>query len=573
MGLLEDIARRAQMLPPALPFPDYGAPPVDEAALAEEARTAAGKKLALANRKRPADPLTLAPDASSAGVQLAMGNAPEGTGVPFSTGAGMLAPPITIPPEAAAPVPLPVARPPEADLPGATDISSRAKPPGAPVQITPQETAGSAPVGAPAGMLDGGPSILDRLRTGLSDNSNTLLAIGAGFAGAPNIGQGISRAAATAIPASQADIKNKLTRQSQAYGTKALIDAGVPVQQAIAAAGNPDLKKALIKNYIEDRKHELKTVKDWMGNESLVDFDPFTSKAKPVDMGSGGGTNGAVPGVPSSGIMAAAKMEPSYDPTTHRDEGFLDAVKKADPMTASAIEDIASGKMPATGRNLQKLMPLVSRYENGFEANRYSARQNLEKSYYGGGEGAKALRSANTTIDHGIDLKKAIDDLHNYSVLPGYLNPITGKFAENMGDKKYQDVLARFKSSANIYSKELEVALTGKSTVSGQKEIHDLFDPYASPVANQSALQQTLGMLEKRVGEHQNTYQVGMNKPNHSFDVDLLTNRPKLDKLLAGDTGSGLKGAAAPAVAAPAAPVLRPGGSYKMLPDGTLVPK
>lgn len=506
-------------------------------------------------------------DASSIGIQSALGNQPITTpGLPaaFQT-AGML--PSLNPNDpvgltdaekaaqalagggaAGAPVPMPQARPTDAPAtplpepasmapapglpapPSATDFSSQSR---APLQIAPQ----AASLAPAIGMVDTrGPSMFDRIRSTLGDNSNTLLAIGAGLAGAPNWGQGISRAASAAIPARAADISQTLAAQSRGYGTKALVDAGVPVQQAIAAAGDPDLKKALIQNYIVDRKHELKTVKDWMGNESLVDFDPFTSKTKAVTL-----DGSTTPGAPSGGIMAAAKMEPSYDPTTNRDESFLDAVRKADPLSAAAVKDIADGKMPASGRNLQKLMPLAARYEQGFEANRFAARQNLEKSYYGGGEGGKALRSANTTVDHGIDLKKAIDDLHNFSVLPGYLNPLTGKLAENMGDKRYQDALARFRSNATIYSKELENALTGKVTVSGQKELHGMFDEYGSPTANQSALQQTLGMLEKRVNEHENTYNTGMNKPNHTFNNDMLSNRKKLDALLAGDTGSGLK--------------------------------
>jgi hypothetical protein len=567
MGVYEDMLGRIRTIPDAAPFPELTPPSADPAAAAA-ADAAAVKEAQLRERRRFAlpdkrpnilnpEPSALSPYATGlrdieapedpslnsqpAAVQLAMNDAPAGTGVPFSTQAGMLAPPVTVGQE---PVPLPRARP-EADGPS-VDIGARSRSaPGgasvAPMQIAPQ-------IAAPdTGML-GGASILDRIRTGLGDNSNALLALGAGFAGAPNWGQAISRAASAAIPARAADIKQKLDLQTRSYGTRALVEAGVPIQQAIAAAVDPDLKKALIKNYIEDRKHELKTVKDWMGNESLVDFDPFTSKAKPVDLSGATGADGAAaPGIPSNAIMAAARLEPEHDPVTNRDENFLNAVKKADPLTAAAIEDVAAGKMPASGRNLQKLMPLVARYEQGFEANRYSARQNLEKSYYGGGEGAKALRAANTTITHGIDLKKAIDDLHNFSVLPGFLNPATGKLAENIGDKKYQDALARFNSNAGLYARELEVALTGKSTRGGTKEIEALFDKYASPTANQAALQQTLGMLEKRVNEHENTYRTGMNKPNHTFDNDMLTNRTKLDALLSGDTGSGIKKPAAAA--------------------------
>lgn len=415
------------------------------------------------------------------------------------------------------------------------------------------------------------PSILDKIKTGLGgikdtlgNNSNTLIALGAGLAGAPTVGIGLSRAGQAALPARAADIQQTLQQQGRATGTKALVDAGVPVQQAIAAQTDPELKKALIQNYIVDRKHELKTIKDWQGNETMVDYDPFTGKTKRVDVSNGTGTGN----VGGADMTAAGHLEPNYDPVTHRDEAYLAAVRKADPLTAAAIEDIAAGKLPATGRNMQKLMPLVARYEQGFENNRYTARQALEKSYYGGGEGAKALRSANTTIDHGMKLEKAIDDLHNFSVLPDVSNRVTGVIAEQSGNKKYQDALARFNATAAVYAKELEFALTGKNTVSGTKKLQEMFDPYASPTKNKAAMQQTLEMLKERVGEHENTYRTGMNKPAHDFS-DMLSKRHDLERLLGNDTGAGVS---ANGPVAPAAPGAAPKPGKYVFQNGSLVP-
>lgn len=492
---------------------------------------------------------------------------------PFSAGDGAAIPFTPQPPPQqapmAGPVPMPQPRPDAADAP-----------PAAPVALTPadpgdsQLPSKSAPAQGEAPSAE--PSILDKLLTGLGNNSSTLVALGAGLAGAPNAGQGISRALTAALPAQQADLKRTMALGSQQATFKSLVDAGVPRQQAISAVqpGNAKLLEALTSRYLVDPKFETKTVTDMLGNQHLIAVNPYTLKSKEVtgnDPGSdaedAGTTPAATPGGPGNNpatlrtsLNAAAAVPQSYDPETHRDETFL---KTLDPLTASAVKDIADGKMPATGRNMQKLMPLVSRYENGFDNTTYQRRQALEKSYYGGGEGAKALRSANTVIDHGIDLKKSIDDLHNFSVLPDIMNKATGTIAAQYS-KPYQDALRRFGVNSEVFARELDFALTGKSTVSGQREIRGMFDPYGSPVSNQAALQKAMEMLDRRVSEHQNTYETGMNKRGGAMP-DMLTKRRELNALLGADTGAGVNadGPVAPSVpSAPTIPKLGIGESH-----------
>lgn len=542
MGLLEDLLSRAQpgTFPP---IADVPIDPVEEATAAQAARDAAAERMRR-GVKRPIAPMAEGPPLSFGSLVA---------GMPTALGAGM-APPTPSPdtpveqtatPAISGPVPLPQDRPKEADgAPVApTDMSSANQPPGPPLnilppaQIQPDNVPPRAPAAPDATVAPAGPSIFGRLMSGLHDNSATLLALGAGMAGAPNIGQGISRAAAAAIPASQADQKNRLVLQNQTQTFNALLAAKVPPNMAMAALTNPEIMKAVSAKYLETKPLQHVVLKDSLGNETAAVFDQnkgvyLDANGKPLNSGD----------QPAIGSAAAAKLTPNYDPVTKRDDAFLAAL---DPVTASAVKDIADGKLPGTGRNLQKLMPLVSRYENGFDNTTYQARQNLQKSYYGGGEGAKALRSANTTIDHGIQLQKAIEDLHNYSVLPGFINPVTGAVSKQF-DKKYQDALARFKTNSELYSKELDVALTGKSTVSGANHIRDMFDVNGSPVANKAALQQTLEMLDQRVSEHENTYRTGMNQHGAVFN-DMLTQRDKLKKLLGQDTGAGTHAPAAPA--------------------------
>src|SRR6266576_3459275 len=137
MGLFEDILQRSQD-PAYMParnaaFPELEpeAQPGDEWTKIQEQerkdREAADRRNA-AGMKRSAivPPSFQAPDMNAPGVQLAMENAPPGTGVPFSTQAGML-PPVTLGQGDGSAVPLPPERPSEAPPRTPTDLSSRAR--------------------------------------------------------------------------------------------------------------------------------------------------------------------------------------------------------------------------------------------------------------------------------------------------------------------------------------------------------------------------------------------------------------------------------------------------------------
>lgn len=376
MGLLEDILARGQYTPSADGFPTIPAPfsNADDAALTEALRQRERTRFAMPS-KQP-DILAPAPSAvtppalnvggiapqdpslnsQSAAVQLAMDQAPAGTGVPFSTQAGMLAAPVTLPTAAPDPapspsesVPLPMPRP--AAAPGSTDISARQQPP-APTNLVPPTT---VPQPAAPPTAEPPPSMFGRLggtlMNGLSNNSNALLAIGAGFAGAPNIGQAISRASSAVIPAHAADVKQQLDLQSRSYGTKALVDAGVPLQQAIAAAGDPDLKKALIQNYIIDRKSEIKSVKskDAFGNETekLYSINPFDNTVKEITPGTDG-KGGAAEGGKNASFAQGITPE-TFDHSKVGDEYLA----QFSPELQAGVKAYLRGDSLPTGRQQQ----------------------------------------------------------------------------------------------------------------------------------------------------------------------------------------------------------------------------
>lgn len=228
--------------------------------------------------------------------------------------------------------------------PNARPAQPSAPPLQPPVQAAQQA---AAPEQSMFGRLGGiGSSIL----SGLGDNSATLLALGAGFAGAPNIGQGISRGAAAAVPASQADLKNRTSLQAQSSLYRALVTAGVPAQQAIAAVGNPALAQKLMDNYLVDRKAEIKEIKtkDAFGNETtkLVAVDPYTMAAKDINTNGGGAS---VAGGATGGSMYAPGVSGDTFDHTKVGEEYL---AQFSPEMQSSVKNFLLGRSSPTGRQV-----------------------------------------------------------------------------------------------------------------------------------------------------------------------------------------------------------------------------
>lgn len=222
------------------------------------------------------------------------------------------------PPQFDGPVPLPRDRPKEADdAPAgdaATNLSSASQaPPSAPLDIRPPtQTAPLAPAAAPPAAPSGFGSLASGIMNGLKNNSATLLALGAGFAGAPNIGQGISRAASAAIPASQADMKNRLLMQNQTQTLQALLAAKVPANMALAALTNPEIMKAVSARYLETKPLQHVMQKDALGGDVPMTFNPNTGKYHDA---AGNEIKADAAAVGSSGASAGVLLAPGvkYD--------------------------------------------------------------------------------------------------------------------------------------------------------------------------------------------------------------------------------------------------------------------
>jgi hypothetical protein len=438
-----------------------------------------------------------------------------------------------------------------------------------------------------AGMLPGGGGgigdVFSKIMGGLGQHSNLLLAMGAGLMGAPNVWQGLGRGFSYAGPAAQQDIKQQQMLGQQQAVYKALVGAGAPANMAQAATLDPDIKKQMLQTYIADKGYEIKPVEstNFIGQKvtdywAINKFNPQQSfKISPGAEGGGpagpvGAAGGGAPGAAGAPggklgppiqatqdqINALGQIPENYDQKTGKDEGFMQALRQVDPTTADSVQGMAEGRIPPRGKNSDILMRLAQRYENNFDATTFRQRQDLRDSYFGKGEGYNGLLAANTAIHHGVQMQKAIEDLHNLSVLPGFLNKATGLVSAQY-NQRYQTALANFKAARTDFSEEMEKALTGKSTRGGQKDFQEGFDEYGSPATNMATLQKHLGNLKGRIDEREIAYRNGMKMQGGDFFPDMLTNRPALERMLQGGPPEGQ-----PAARPPAGPAKIPPGSH-----------
>jgi hypothetical protein len=165
-------------------------------------------------------------------------------------------------------------------------------------------------------------------------------------------------------------------------------------------------------------------------------------------------------------------------------------------------------------------------------------------------------------------MNTSIDELHNYSKLPGFLNPLTGKIAEQY-DTKYQTALGRFRQNADTLARDYDFAVSGgRPSVSGRQAQRELYDEYGSPEKNHGALGKAMELLNDRLNEHRRGFEAGR-LPHEPEGLVPGLNPEAADFIhsmaTTGRAGGGAP-VAAPAVEAPVPIVSKP--QYDALPKG-----
>ena len=561
MSWLEDLLSNLQSggvppgfgaAPSASPFPNPP-PPVDEAAAAQAAREAAGARMMRANQRR-VDPFGM-PDVNSAGIQLALDQAPAGTGVPVAPGASFAPMSIGLPPSvtaakslAAPPAPAPQAALPGMMPPGAvpgmpagpgqaapedgpTDVSSRNRAP--PAAMPP-----AAPAGAPMGLAPppAEPSFLSRLNEGAKSIAPALLAAGSALQGDNSVAANMMKQ--REAQALQAQQGNATARLLQSKG------ASVPEIQA-AIAGGPETLKALLGQYMGKDKFSVvqtKEVEDQYGGKRKV-FQIFNA------------TDGTFKDVPGN-TAAEAKMAAG-------EGGGIDLT----PDQKNRVQAIIEGREPypamSRATDAAKIRAAVHEADPAFDAVNYKARQET-RTKFTKGKGADNLTAFNTAIGHLGSLDKSIDNLNN-SGFPAWNKYIANPIAEQF-DPKYQKGLKEFQTARTAVADELTRAFRGSGG-----NVHDIIqwenaiNAADSPVALKAAVRAAAELLNSRISSIGDEYNRGMGTTKDPLELLNPKAAAAFQRMLEGS-----KPGAAPEGSKAAAPV-KP-GNY-VWKNGALVPE
>ena len=187
-------------------------------------------------------------------------------------------------------------------------------------------------------------------------------------------------------------------------------------------------------------------------------------------------------------------------PATNSDEPPAtgdEFLKTLDPKTAESVKAITEGRMSATGRQLQQLMPLAAQYDPTFNQQKYQERLTTQRSLASSTPGSFGgqLKAAEQATQHASRLFDRIDSLGNYTTLPGVMNPIH-QMVGSQFDKNYQDNSARFLKDVDALTGELGKVFTGNApALETLRHWRAGLDLNASPATLKAAVSEAMQLL------------------------------------------------------------------------------
>jgi hypothetical protein len=404
----------------------------------------------------------------------------------------------------AASIPLPRPRPaiPAQALPPAV-ASAQAS---APQQPSPEQ-----PAAAPAAPQE--PSFFSKVGNALGNNSNMLIGMGAGLAGAPSIGAGISRGLTGASAGAQLDLKQNELNTSNTALLRAFQDAKVPTALSIAALKDPVLRQKIFDNYFADRKGELKTIDLPNGTKMSVYHHPFETdpaktvtdlQGKPLDLGN-------LPG--------------AIDPKLTGNDAYQAALTTNPKLAAKALalkegrEIWPVGRAVTAGDN-QQAMDLARQMDPLLTEANATLRHQTITDYGPKGKTGYARTAASTLLGHADQYDKLIDQQGNNDIGGSVGNQFRDYIKTTMGtDKQYLNTKGAMGELRTGIANELEKALAGRVSVQGIKDILAPLDQAKGPTEQHAAIQGIIHMLGTRLDEMSNNFDTSMNTQTQGFHM------------------------------------------------------
>jgi hypothetical protein len=284
-------------------------------------------------------------------------------------------------------------------------------------------------------------------------------------------------------------------------------------------ARNPAALNEVLKQISGARQYQHVTVKDSLGNEIPLAFDPSSRRYYMPNGQEYGAGQGGVPGLPGG----LSTMPIQIDPATGRDEQFLETLKKQDPTGYSTVLGLLNGDINAGGRNMQKHLPLAARAESGFNMQQFQTRQRTMNDFTPRGVSGKNITAINTGLDHVERLENAIDKLGNFSIAPDYTNPAYNAVRSQFSPE-YQKNVATYRQDVNAVSGELAKAF--RSAGMSEADIQSWrksFTENSSPETMDAAAREALHLLDSRLNALTDSYNRGMGLSARKEAPDLLS--------------------------------------------------
>lgn len=446
------------------------------------------------------------------------------------------------------PTPLPVPRP--AGAPGPVAVAPAAQAAIPPIAAPTSGQRGTSPAEGAIDMIDATPGMLSKVWSGIQNNSNLLMGMGAGMMGAPSWATGMGRGFAGAQAGSAADQKLNLQTQSAQQLATALLKAGAPREQVLASMNNPVMQKALIDQWITGQKGELKSIDLPNGTKVSVMHNPYTNEIKNLDGTpyQGGAGQGALIDPALTG-EEAEKAAQASDPALYRRAMNLVQGKESWP-NGRAMNDPKNKAATDLARQIDPDMT----EQTAISRNQYARDAGNTKSGVG-----MQVKSFHQGIDHVLTLAKDIEK-YNPSGGMGFTGPahLTNDIRQMRTDQQGKanaigtDAQAAAGEVGKLYSG------TNGGGVKEREETRGRFKPNASGPEHAGSLEATLELMEGGIHSlEQGRDRVmgkGANNPQYQFrNPETEAKIAEIKQII-----SRLRGEAGAAAAAPTSGVAGP---------------
>jgi len=385
--------------------------------------------------------------------------------------------------------------------------------------------------------------IFGKIGEGIGRNSNTLMALGAGLAGAPSFGQGMSRAFQAAGPAGQLDVQNQ--RQNQTM--QALVRRGLAPDLATAAVSSPDILKQLLPQILGSKEWVPVHIKDAYGNERVVVMDKNSGTFK--EPGGAGQVASVNP------FLAKGVTEVNHELMGE------DYLKQFSPEMIAAVKNYVHGLGMPSGnprRGFTEQMKLIAgKYgqDIGMPADdtsfsgRRTMRNDLSKENPGSAGGQ--ILFARTSLNHLSEVADAAENLKNQD---WYFTPLTKGVNWMRGLTTAQQAKVQaLEDAAMHYGQEVAKFYGGGSTGEAERQrFMTSLQAAKSPQELASVIAMERRLIPGRLDELQNRVQGTLGERGlKEYPVHSDQSRASMDKIdattarmrgikPAGETSSGI---------------------------------